>query len=81
MNSSDTNRQMTPSAINNTNTRSRRRPVNSQTNRTGAEAVAAAAAAGAIDLPNSDTQTNATIQPRTTSNEANLDQLKQQVII
>ncbi|CAF1432392.1 unnamed protein product [Adineta ricciae] len=76
-NSSDTNRQMTSPAVNNTSTRSRRRPINSQTNRTGAEAAAAAAAA--IDLPNSDTQTNANVQSRTTSNETNLDQLKQQL--
>ncbi|CAF3631123.1 unnamed protein product [Adineta steineri] len=72
-NSNETTRSMISRSVNNTNTRSRRRPLDNQTNGTIVEGAAAAASV------NSDVQTNLSTDQTSITNETTLAQLKQQL--
>ncbi|CAF3642137.1 unnamed protein product [Adineta steineri] len=72
-NSNETTRSMISRSVNNTNTRSRRRPLDNQTNGTIDEGAAAAASV------NSNVQTNLATDQTSITNETTLAQLKQQL--
>ncbi|CAF1005317.1 unnamed protein product [Adineta steineri] len=72
-NSNETTRSMISRSVNNTNTRSRRRPLDNQTNGTIVEGAAAAASV------NSDVQTDLSTDQTSITNETTLAQLKQQL--
>ncbi|CAF4441096.1 unnamed protein product, partial [Adineta steineri] len=72
-NSNETTRSMISRSVNNTNTRSRRRPLDNQTNGTIVEGAAAAASV------NSDVQTNLSTDQTSITNETTLAQLTKQL--